>query len=159
MSPTAKLTKRQKKGIAFRERKHSKSKDIPLDIIGNLEHKIDVPSLEDKVLVDTTQGRQGRQVSEEALVGKGKAGAEAEEAEGRVVVAGRKRKRKASEEEKGAPTESDKPKRRKGSAGSPLVGMEQPVEEHVGAGETESESEKTKQRFILFLGTLSLVDT
>ncbi|KAG8219642.1 hypothetical protein J3R82DRAFT_597 [Butyriboletus roseoflavus] len=37
--------------------------------------------------------------------------------------------------------------------------MEQPVEEHVGAGETERESEKTKQRFILFLGNLKYTTT
>lgn len=160
MMPTTKLTKRQKKGIAFRERKHAKSKDNSTDIIGNLE-EIDVPSLEDQVLVDAAQGQQGREVGAEALVGKGKAGAEGEEAERRVVVAARKRKRKAGEEEKGTLGESDKPKpkRRRGSTGRSLVGMEQPVEEHVGAGETGRESEKTKQRFILFLGTISLVDT
>ncbi|KAH0838147.1 hypothetical protein J3R83DRAFT_6398 [Lanmaoa asiatica] len=161
MLPTAKLTKRQKKGIAFRERKHGKTKDSSLDITGNLENETDVYSLEDQVLVDATQGQQGHQVSAEALVGKGKAGAETEEAERRLVVAARKRRRKVGEEEKGAIGESDKPKpkRRKGSDGSPIVGMEQPVEDNVGAGETGKESEKTKQRFILFLGNLKYTTT
>lgn len=159
MIPTAKLTKRQKKGIAFRERKHGKSKDNSLGIVGNLEDETDVPSLEYQVLVDATQGQQGHQVGAEAVVGKGKAGAQAEEAEERVVVAARKRKRKVGEEEKGTCAESDdpEPKRRRRSAGSPLVSMEQFVEEHAGAGETGREM--TKQRFILFLGMISLVDS
>lgn len=160
MFPTAKLTKRQKKGIAFRERKHSKSKDNALGVIDNSEEGIDVPSLEDQVLVDDTQTQQGRQVSAEALVGKGKAGAEGEEPETRVVVAARKRKRKAGEEAKGTlGPDKPKPKRRKGSDESPLDDMEEPVEDDVGAGETRGESEKAKQRFILFLGTIYLVDT
>jgi nucleolar protein 6 len=150
MFPTAKLTKRQKKGIAFRERKHSKSK----------EEEIDVPSLEDQVPVDDTQAQQGHQISAEALVGKGKAGAEGEEPETRVVVAARKRKRKAGEEAKGTlESEKPEPKRRKGSDESPPDDMEERVEDDVGAGETGRESEKTKQRFILFLGTIFLVDT
>ena len=159
MLPTAKLTKRQKKGVAFRERKHTKSKDKALGIIGGLEDGIDVPSLEDQVLVDDTQAQQHLQVSAEALVGKGKAGAD-EDAEKQVVVAARKTKRKAGEEAKGA-LEPDKPrpKRRKGSDGSPLddMDMEELVEDDVGAGETGRKSEETKQRFILFLGTIFLV--
>lgn len=151
MFPTAKLTKRQKKGIAFRGQKRGKSKDKAPGIIDNLEDEVDVPSLEDQVIVDATQGQQGRQVSTEALVGKGKAGREAE-------AGTRKRKRKAGEEAKGT-LESDgqKSKRSRGPDRSPLDDMEEPVEDHVGAGETGRESEKTQQRFILFLGTISLV--
>jgi len=149
MFPTVKLTKRQKKGIAFRGQKRGKSKDKAPGIVDSLEDEVDVPSLEDQVLVDGTQDQQGRQVSTEALVGKGKAGEEAET---------RKRKRKAGEEAKGT-LESDgqKSKRRRGPDRSPLNDMEEPVEDHAGAGETGRESEKTKQRFILFLGTIFLV--
>lgn len=157
MLPTARLTKRQKKGIAFRERKHNKGKDEAPGITGNLESEIDVPSLEDQVLVVDTQGEQGRQISAEALVGKREAGTKAEEAEPRVVVAGRKRKGKASEEAKGV-LESGQPtpKRRKRSDGSHLDDMQQSVEDHasIEAKETGRDSEKTKQRYILFLGTV-----
>lgn len=152
MFPTAKLTKRQKKGIAFRERKDGKRKDIQPD---SLEDELDVPSLEDQVFVDATQGQQGHQVGTEASVGKGKAGTEGEEAKARrVVVAARKGKRKVDEEEEGTLGESDQPKskRRRGSNGSPLIGMAESVGDRVGAGEAGEESKKTKQRFILFLG-------
>lgn len=149
MLPTAKLTKRQKKFIAFRERKHGKRKDNPLS---DLEVKIDVPGFEDQTLVNATQGQQDCQVGAKALVGKGKAGTKGEETKaGRVVVAARKGKRKVDEEKEGTLGESDQPepKRRRGSNGSPLIGMEESVGDRIGAGE---ESEKTKQRFILFLG-------
>lgn len=156
MPPTTKLTKRQKKGIAFRQRKHSKgSKDEAPGIVDDLEDDIDVPSLGRQALVDGTQGLQGHQVSKEALVGKGKARAEGDDANTRVVVAATK-KRKAGQEAEGI--DKPKPKRRKGPDGGPLDDMEQPAEDQDEDGdrETGKEGEKAKQRFILFLGTYDI---
>ena len=151
MLTTTRLTKRQKKGVAFRERKHGKRKGDPLD---TLDDETNVPSLKDQAPPAATQDQQGCQVGAEALVGRGEAG----EANGqRMVVAARKRKRK-TEEEKG---EQPKLKRRKGPDESPLIGASEAfAEDHVGVGEAEKESEREKQRFILFLGMhLSVVHT
>lgn len=160
MAPTAKLTKRQKKGIAFRERKHRTSKDEALDTPNIPEDEIDVRELEHQTLATPVQDQQVRQVSEEAVVRRGKPRTEdREEAETQVVVA-KKRKRKAGEEAKRTPESSEpKPKRRRGSDGSALDDMEELVEDHIETGETEreGEGEKTKQRFILFLGTIFFV--
>jgi len=155
MAPTARLTKRQKKGIAFRERK--RIKDTPADVADNSEDEHDVPNLEHSVLADSAKGLQGRQVSEEEVfVGKRKTREKGDEAKG-VVVAGKKRERKASEDkEKGGEPGEPKPKRRKGSL---LGGIGEPVEDGVRSGEVEKEGEKVKQRFILFLGNLKYTTT
>ena len=148
MPNTTRLTKRQKKGLAFRERKHGKRKDKPP---GNLDDDIDDASFKDQALVDAPQDQQASQAGAEPFVWQ--AGGKGDETQaGRMVVAEKKGKRKVDEETEGTLAESDQPKskRRRGPDGRPLHCIEQPVD-RVGGGEGK-EGEKTKQRFILFLG-------
>ncbi|KAG9314193.1 hypothetical protein JVU11DRAFT_4979 [Chiua virens] len=165
MLPTSKLTKRQKKFLAFRERKRGKDKLKPLPgTISDSEDEIDVPAVEDQVLADAPQSQQGHQISKEVLLGTGKTRAKAEEAEteARVVVTvARKSKRKAREEDESGESDKPKSKRRRGGEGT---AMQEAVEDGAEDGETlsaeiETKSEKTKQRFILFLGNLKYTTT
>lgn len=164
MSSNPKLTKRQKKGIAFRKGK-GKSKNQ-----GDLEH--DVPILE---LQDLSDGRASSEEGGEDIQGaqrsdggerKGRKEAVVQkdgEKEG-LVVATKKRKREVAEDTQGAgdlegedgPSGKRGVKRTKGDAGDVAEDAEQ------GASKTE----KSKQRFILFLGmiehpeeSLRLIDT
>ncbi|KIJ65026.1 hypothetical protein HYDPIDRAFT_167349 [Hydnomerulius pinastri MD-312] len=161
MSSTPKLTKRQKKGIAFRDRKQGKGKGKLNDANDNddLENENDVPLIEDQVHFDGTQGSQGGQGSTEDLGAKGKRREKREKGEEGVVVAAKKRKREVGEEPQEPDGEPDKQKskRRKGSAGVVVVAMGQAVEgEGDGKGKEGGRGEeKSKQRFILFLGMIS----
>lgn len=157
MSSTPKLTKRQKKGIAFREGK-GKSKNQ-----GDLEH--DVPILE---LQDLSDGRASGEEGGEDIQGaqrsvggerKGRKKAVVQkdgEKEG-LVVATKKRKREVAEDAQGAgdlegedgPLGKRGVKRTKGDAGDVAEDAEQ----------GESKTEKSKQRFILFLGNLKYTTT
>jgi len=157
MSSNPKLTKRQKKGIAFRKGK-GKSKNQ-----GDLEH--DVPILE---LQDLSDGRASSEEGGEDIQGaqrsdggerKGRKEAVVQkdgEKEG-LVVATKKRKREVAEDAQGAgdlvgedgPSGKRRVKRTKGDAGD--------VAEDVEQG--ESKTEKSKQRFILFLGNLKYTTT
>jgi len=157
MSSNPKLTKRQKKGIAFRKGK-GKSKNQ-----GDLEH--DVPILE---LQDLSDGRASSEEGGEDIQGaqrsdggerKGRKEAVVQkdgEKEG-LVVATKKRKREVAEDAQGAgdlegedgPSGKRGVKRTKGDAGDVAEDAEQ------GASKTE----KSKQRFILFLGNLKYTTT
>lgn len=159
MSSTPKLTKRQKKGIAFREGK-GKAKNQ-----GDVEH--DVPILELQDLIDgrtsDTEGGEDVQSSQRSVGGKGKGREEVVvQKEGEktgLVVATKKRKREVAEDAQGAgagdlegeegQSGKRKVKRTKGDAGDVLEDAE----------EGESKTEKSKQRFILFLGNLKYTTT
>ncbi|KIJ21948.1 hypothetical protein PAXINDRAFT_159934 [Paxillus involutus ATCC 200175] len=158
---TPKLTKRQKKGVAFRERKQGKGKGKLKDTTDDLENNNDVPILEDQVLADDAQGPQSDQGDAEALVGKAKQRDQRDERETGMGVAAKKRKWEVSEEEQETNRESTK--RGKRSHGDAVVDMGQVVEgEGEGEGEKEAkkeEEEKPKQRFILFLGNLKYTTT
>ncbi|KAG1749788.1 uncharacterized protein EDB91DRAFT_1046865 [Suillus paluster] len=160
MSSTLKLTKRQKKGIAFRELKQGKGKVKNQD---DLEH--DVPILEVQDLIDgrasSAEGGEDVQVTQRNAGGKGKGREEIIQKEGEakgLVVATKKRKREAAEEAQGAGKGEDgqprkrKVKRTKGDSGDVLEDAEE-----VEQGETKTE--KSKQRFILFLGNLKYTTT
>ncbi|KAG2159638.1 uncharacterized protein EDB93DRAFT_1244429 [Suillus bovinus] len=156
MSSTPKLTKRQKKGIAFREGK-GKAKNQ-----GDLEH--DVPILE---LQDLIEGRAGSEEGGEVIQGAQRsAGGESrgrkeavvqEDGEKKgLVVATKKRKREVAEDAQGtgdlegedAQSGKRKVKRTKGDAGDDAEEAEQ----------GESKTEKSRQRFILFLGMIEHPD-
>lgn len=157
MSLTPKLTKRQKKGLAFREGK-GKAKQQ-----GDLEH--DVPILELQDLIDSRasgeEGGEDIQVAQKSVGGKGKGREEVVvqkdgEKKG-LVVATKKRKREVTEDAPGTGDlegESGKRgiKRTKGDVGT----VPEDAEE---AEQAESKTEKSKQRFILFLGNLKYTTT
>ncbi|KAG2057033.1 hypothetical protein BDR06DRAFT_952124 [Suillus hirtellus] len=157
MSSTPKLTKRQKKGIAFREGKGK------LKNQGDLEH--DVPILE---LQDLSDGRaSGEEGGEDIQGAQRSVGGERKgrketvvQKDGKkegLVVATKKRKREVAEDAQGAgdlegedgPSGKRGVKRTKGNAGDVAEDAEQ----------GESKIEKSKQRFILFLGNLKYTTT
>lgn len=157
MSSTPKLTKRQKKGIAFREGKGKAKKQ------GDLEH--DVPILELQDLIDgRASGEEGGEGAERSTWGKWKGREEVvvqEDGEKKgLVVATKKRKREVTEDAQGtgdlegenAQSGKRKVKRTKGDAGT----VPEDAEE---AEQGESKTEKSKQRFILFLGNLKYTTT
>ncbi|KAJ8586539.1 hypothetical protein M405DRAFT_743448 [Rhizopogon salebrosus TDB-379] len=164
MSSTPKLTKRQRKGIAFRELRSGKGKAKKLD---DLDH--DVPILEVQDLTDSrasgAEGGEDVQDAQGIAGGKGKGREKVvvqKEGEKKgLVVATKKRKREeAAEDTQGAgegeredsQSGKQKVKRRKGDAGDILEGAEE-------AEEGETKIEKSKQRFILFLGNLKYITT
>jgi nucleolar protein 6 len=152
MSSTPKLTKRQKKGIAFREGKGKGNKQ------GDLEH--DVPVLELQDLIEgRASGEEGGEGGHRSVGGKGKGREEVVvqkdgEKKG-LVVATKKRKREVAEDAQGTgdleggdgQSGRRKVKRTKGDAGT----VPEDAEE---AEQGESKTEKSKQRFILFLGMI-----
>ncbi|KAH7885976.1 hypothetical protein F5I97DRAFT_1876774 [Phlebopus sp. FC_14] len=116
--------------------------------------------LEDQVFaesgVDVTQGSQYGEISAKDLgATSGREGKCRDPGKdgGSRLVAGKKRKREVGEEGQGSAGKSDKPKpkQRKGDAGG-VVDVEEPIEEESGV-------EKSKQRFILFLGNLKYTTT
>ena len=153
MSSTPKLTKRQKKGIAFREGK-GKAKNLD-----DLEH--DVPILEVQDLIDSraSGAEDGEDVQgvQRNAGGKGKRREEVvvqEEGEKiRLVVATKKRKREAAEETQGAGDGEGKRKVKRTQRDAGDV-----VEDGEEAVEGETKTEKSKQRFILFLGMIEQPD-
>ncbi|KAG2154630.1 hypothetical protein DEU56DRAFT_769488 [Suillus clintonianus] len=165
MASTPKLTKRQKKGIAFREGK-GKAKNQ-----GDVEH--DVPILEPQDLIDgrasDSEGGEDVQGAQRSGGRKGKGREEVVvQKEGEktgLVVATKKRKREVAEAAQGAgagdlegedgQSGKRKVKRAKGTKGD----VEDVVEDAEEAEEGESKTEKSKQRFILFLGNLKYTTT
>ncbi|KAG2338339.1 hypothetical protein BDR05DRAFT_940527 [Suillus weaverae] len=155
MSSTPKLTKRQKKGIAFREGK-GKAKNQ-----GDQEH--DVPILELQDLIDSRasgeEGGEDVQGAERSVGGKGKGREEiVAQKEGEkkgLVVATKKRKREVAEDAQGTgdldlegedgQSGKREAKRTRGDSGD--------------GAKAESKTEKSKQRFILFLGNLKYTTT
>ncbi|KAH7914775.1 hypothetical protein BJ138DRAFT_316160 [Hygrophoropsis aurantiaca] len=168
MSTVKKLTKRQKKGIAFRDRKAGKS-NRPGTTDEVDDH--DVPILEDQDLAEIQDhnvepSQEGAADAKVMAVGrskknKGKAENKSmdvvEETTSAVVVGTKKRRREAedgtAEGTKGKQQEagSRKAKRRKESVGEVDGTLDTEVTE--GTGE-EPATAQTKQRFILFLGNL-----
>jgi nucleolar protein 6 len=162
MSSTPKLTKRQRKGIAFRELRSGKGKAKKLD---DLDHN--VPILEVQDLTDSrasgAEGGEDVQDTQGIAGGKGKRREKVvvpKEGEKKGLVVATKRKREeAAEDPQGAregeredsQSGKQKVKRRKGDAGDILEGAEE-------AEEGETKTEKSKQRFILFLGMISRPD-
>lgn len=152
MSSTPKLSKRQKKGIAFREGKGKAKKQ------GDLEH--DVPILELQDVIDSrASDEEGGEGAQRSVGGKGKGREEVVvqkdgEKKG-LVVATKKRKREIAEDAQGTgdlegeegQSGRRKVKRTKGDAGTVAEDAEE-------AEQGESKIEKSKQRFILFLGMI-----
>lgn len=155
MSSTRKLTKREKKSIAFRDRRQGKKgqKSAELELADN-----DVSVLEDQILAESGIGipqcEEGDEPGAGFVVdhrtGNPKAGATR-------VVGSKKRKGETGEETQGTGEQPDRPKRkrRKGPDGEPVVDVEQAVE----GEESGEESGKSNQRFILFLGNLKYTTT
>lgn len=140
-----KLTKKQKKGIAFRERKQGKGKSKHVDredagLQVPVEENLDSAEIEDNyveaekvVSSEPSRGSSRRNGDEKADHSGGGRGT-------RVVGEKRKREEEGEEDQK----ESNKPeqKKRKGGNG----------DEKVGEKEEKSQG---KQRFILFVGMFS----
>ncbi|KAH7930511.1 hypothetical protein BV22DRAFT_54083 [Leucogyrophana mollusca] len=168
MSTAQKLTKKQKKGIAFRDRKSGKGKPKRPD---DENYALDVPIVEDQdmagvqdsVVEDTQEGAAAATsvVANRKDKGKGKEKSAdvVADAAPTVVVGAKKRKREAAEAKGGADgkqgeTEKPKAKKRKGSAGEAI----DLLDEVNGAG-SEAAKGQAKQRFILFLGNLKYTTT
>lgn len=155
MSSTRKLTKREKKGIAFRDRRQGKKgqKSAELESADN-----DVPILEYQVLAESGISIPQREEGDEpsaGFFGTDRAG-NTKEGPARVVGS-TKRKGETSEKTQGTGEQPDRPrrKRRKGPDGEPVVDVEQVVE----AEASDKESGESKQRLILFLGNLKYTTT
>ncbi|KII94156.1 hypothetical protein PLICRDRAFT_100531 [Plicaturopsis crispa FD-325 SS-3] len=143
MTAPPKLTKKQKKAVAFRERKQGRGgKDAVLD-----EDDNDVPVSEDQALAEVQDpGADGKDKDKSA-----KEGAKAK-GDAVLVVEGRKRKREEAEKNEGAEGEGvgeggegekRKRKRKKGADGA--------------AERTDGDAGQKKgvnQRFLLFVGNL-----
>ncbi|KIK10411.1 hypothetical protein PISMIDRAFT_629560 [Pisolithus microcarpus 441] len=148
MSSARKLTKREKKGIAFRDRRQGKKgrKSTELESPDN-----DVPILEYQVLAESGISLPQREEGDEpstGFFGDDRAG-NTREGPARVVGS-KKRKGETSEKAQGTGEQPDRPqrKRRKGPDGEPVVDVERVVDAEES---DEKESGESKQRFILFL--------
>ncbi|KAH0590958.1 hypothetical protein J132_07791 [Termitomyces sp. J132] len=161
MSATVKLTKKQKKGIAFRERKTGKRRSKDGDGVHDSENN-DVPVMEDQDALAT----EGPSMEVEETVEKKPKSKSTSKVSGSDNQA--KGKRKADEEEGDV---SSKPKKRKRQdadvdVDAPDSGEEKPVAKRtksVGDGKESGQDTKvmakTKQRFILFVGNLKYTTT
>ncbi|KAI0348345.1 hypothetical protein BDW22DRAFT_78062 [Trametopsis cervina] len=149
-SSTAKLTKKQKKALAFREHRGGKGKQKATGEEGDN----DVPVMEDQNLAEVEA--EGSRVESKANSAKGGAGV------AKVVERKKRKREEGAEEEKGGDAEEKqtkgKGKKRKveGDAGPDAV------EEKEG-GEADGVESKGKsmkqQRFILFIGNLKYTTT
>ncbi|KAJ2912151.1 hypothetical protein MD484_g8262, partial [Candolleomyces efflorescens] len=167
-NPSQKLTKKQKKGLAFRERKSGKQKKT-----ANSTHEdedeyglpemdvISIPAIEDEVLV----GVAGGSVQVEGVLGSTK-GKVSKEKGGQGDKSKGKRSSKDGKEAVGVAAQVGKGKKRKREEGD-LEGDEAEVESAGGVGDGEKGrkrkkgdgqgdgvEDKGKQRFILFVGNL-----
>lgn len=156
MSSARKLTKREKKGIAFRDRRQGKKgqKSTELESPDN-----DVPILEYQVLAESGISLPQREEGDEpstGFFGDDRAG-NTREGPARVVGS-KKRKGETSEKAQGTGEQPDRPqrKRRKGPDGEPVVDVERVVDAEES---DEKESGESKRRFILFLGNLKYTTT
>ncbi|CAK5280308.1 unnamed protein product [Mycena citricolor] len=167
MSEPKKLTKRQKKGLAFRSRKSNPADGADPDSALGLEDN-EVPVLEVQDLIDEEavpavgagETRRGSNVKGKASAGKEKGkgkGKEKEKANESVPPTSKKRKRDSDAGELGAevdenePAKSGEPKKKKAKKPAGAT-----------AGDDVPENSKTKQRFILFvedLGNLKYTTT
>lgn len=150
---TEKLSKRQKKAIAFRDRTQHKDVDDKKSSRkgkgkGKLQdHQLDVPEsdvpdLEDQALPAAAPSEQGMETRTRAMVNADPVNA----GEGMVGTRTRKRKREAREaSEAHERTEKPEAKRRKTSTGGSIVDVVD-----------EEDEDKAKRRLILFLGMICL---
>lgn len=173
MSTSQKLTKKQKKGLAFRERKTGKRQGTKRNELDDMEANA-VPAMEDEGLAgddgDQTEaagddrtakgkaggdkeGGEGR--SQEGKVGgKGKGKATAENVPVAVEVVkkatGQKRKREAAEEAgEGGENAAEKSTTKKSTKRKKTDGESK--------SQPEGKDKPAKQRFILFLGMYALI--
>ena len=142
-----KLTKKQKKGIAFRERKQGKSgrgrNDQPNGEDGGqdvpIQEAVDQAEIQDNdVEMEKAASTRSKETTDKR--GKGKGIPVREDA--KVVESAKKRKREEGETHEGA-HESEKPKQKKLKGGS-----------EDGAKAEKDSSNRGKQRFILFVGMI-----
>ena len=151
-----KLTKKQKKALAFRERKGKGKAKASFEDLQN-----DVPIAEDQDLaeMDDVETQETSQVVEEKLpqVGESKDKGKDKEDRNKGEAVGKKRKREQQEEVSvpGKEAEGKKTKKRKAAGGE---GVAVEVNEDAEEGAVEKSSKKGKkgdgkqQRFILFVG-------
>ncbi|KAF8167701.1 hypothetical protein B0H34DRAFT_792396 [Crassisporium funariophilum] len=159
MSATQKLTKKQKKGLAFRERKTTGKRQekndltemeanaIPTmedqDLAGDDSNTAEAAGVEDpkkrKERNDESGSKERRKEGKVSSKGKGKAEAE-DVPVSDALVKSTKRKREGEAEQTPDANPSKAPKRKKGVNGAE-------------AGETK-DTKAAKQRFILFVGNL-----
>ncbi|KAI0639656.1 hypothetical protein C8Q77DRAFT_1152619 [Trametes polyzona] len=148
---TQKLTKKQKKALAFRERK-GKGKAKSFDDLDN-----DVPVEENQDLAEVQVGEEAAAV--EAPAGRAKDAKKAGAPDADAVEGGNKGKKRKREDEaaavdgEGAKEQQQKPKKkRKGADGAGVAAGD--------AGEgAKQEGKKVKQRYILFVGNLKYTTT
>ena len=150
-----KLTKKQKKALAFRERKGKGKAKASFEDLQN-----DVPIAEDQDLaeMDDVETQETSQVVEEKLpqVGESKDKGKDKEDRTKGEAVGKKRKREQQEVSlPGKEAEGKKTKKRKAAGGE---GVAVEVNEDAEEGAVEKSSKKGKkgdgkqQRFILFVG-------
>ncbi|KAG6866062.1 hypothetical protein C0991_009159 [Blastosporella zonata] len=156
MSAPAKLTKKQKKGIAFRERKTGKgskdgvhrSEDNDVPVMEDQDAAIlEGPSVEVVKVVEGKKSKSAANVpgGDNKAKGKRKADAETEDTD-----AGKPKKRKrgdTDEVDDAGPAEEKPPTKRK----KPVAGAGEPGQDKKVATKAKNDG---KQRFILFVGNL-----
>ncbi|KAG6877884.1 hypothetical protein C0993_002885, partial [Termitomyces sp. T159_Od127] len=158
MSATVKLTKKQKKGIAFRERKTGTRRSRDGGGAHNSEDN-DVPVMEDQdalaaegaavEMAEVVEGKKSKSVSKgDDDQAKGKRKAEADEADGEHSSKPKKRKRQDADVD--APDSTEE---------KPVAKRKKPVEDAGESGQHTKVAAKSKQRFILFLGNLKYTTT
>ncbi|KAJ7675378.1 hypothetical protein B0H17DRAFT_1161621 [Mycena rosella] len=165
MDAPQKLTKKQKKGIAFRDRgKTPKSKSKSHGAPTGLEDN-EVPVMEDQALADAAPDTPAVEVAPKqggpgAAKGKGKGKEKAKTGDAVDAAPSQQKKRKRDESVGGGDVakqpegdaEGPKRKKKKGSSGAAGVADE------AGKGAKAPESQ-VKQRFILFVGNLKYTTT
>ncbi|KAG6879870.1 hypothetical protein C0992_010539 [Termitomyces sp. T32_za158] len=163
MSVAIKLTKKQKKGIAFRERKIGNRRSKDGNGVHNSEDN-DVPVMEDQDALAT----EGAPVEMEEVAEGTKKSKSASKVSGEDDQDEGKYKAKADEEDtEHSSSKSKKRKRQDANVDAPESAEEkQPVAkrkksvEDVGeSGQDTKVAAKSKQRFILFLGNLKYTTT
>ncbi|CDO73473.1 hypothetical protein BN946_scf185013.g108 [Trametes cinnabarina] len=151
MSAAQKLTKKQKKALAFRERK-GKGKPKSFDELDN-----DVPVEENQDLAEAEVDAEAGAVEAPArrAAGAQKAGAQAQDAVEGGNAKGKKRKREDGAEQDGVGAKEQKAKKKRKGANGEGVDTGDEAE-----GESKSSGKKdAKRRYILFVGNLKYTTT
>jgi nucleolar protein 6 len=144
MSAPTKLTKKQKKALAFRERK-GKGKETA----AHEQFENDVPVMEDQDLAET-------EVADSRL--EGQEGAKVQDKGRAQVVEGKKRKRDEASEAGDNKAEKAKSKKRKRDSEQAVAVLADGDQKDATEGKTTKGKAKGKQqRFILFVGELKPV--
>ncbi|KAJ7170112.1 hypothetical protein C8R46DRAFT_223832 [Mycena filopes] len=161
MSSAPKLTKKQKKGLAFRDRKGAKSRGNGAESTGLDDNEVPVLEVQDLADVEADshtvelakkQDAPGNSKAKGKEVSKGKGKEKAKEAVPPPTPKKRKREQGAvdgegegAEQAKEGEVEGPKRKKAKGTAGA--------------AGDAAAKKAEVKQRFILFVGNLKYTTT